>query len=621
MTDQGSSGPRRALGPLPDDQSAVASQDSRTPGSRAYRADEVDEATAISTSRLRRLAGPPKSPRSPADPPVEASPSTPVPPPARAALAAPVPPAPVLPDPAAGLPASAGRRFSASAEPSELVAAPRRSAASVSTPTSPVTPVRGWTSKPAPTAPRVIQTFEVPTSSPVTQDSEPPSATAPRAVNPPPEAADPAGTRGVVEPGGEGRRSRRALAVIGGVVAIALIVAGVVWGINQNTTSSTPTASASQPQPALDPLLTDADVAGLASASWQVSTTQPTPGSAYPLCIPVTAEGMPVPDRTAERLITSTSTQTDSVKNVVETYADAATAAKAFQERLVQAGTCPDTEALIVSSYTISNLADAALGSQIRVQATQTEYHTLVISQSGRNLSLVDVMTTEKSVGVTAAARVAAKPLARLCSGGEGTCPGTLKLTRALPAAGALAGWLVEADLPRITAGAGRWGATDPSKSLSIVGSQCEAVNLQQVTGTTAAAQRTMLLADDSAAPTGFGVDQVTYTFPTNTAAKRFVTTLTANLKLCPSRVPTATVEAGPTVKGTGADTVAITGSSFQVTQKTGADGTFPFRVAIITVGPKVGYLVANPSTTFDFTDDQWKDIVLRAGQRISQAP
>ncbi len=286
--------------------------------------------------------------------------------------------------------ASAGRRFSASAEPSELVAAPRRSAASVSTPTSPVTPVRGWTSRPAPTAPRVMQTFEVPTSSPVTQDSEPPSATAPRAVNPPPEAADPAGTRGVVEPGGEGRRSRRALAVIGGVVAIALIVAGVVWGINQNTTSSTPTASATQPLPALDPLLTDADVAGLASASWQVSTTQPTPGSAYPLCIPVTAEGMPVPDRTAERLITSTSTQTDSVKNVVETYADAATAAKAFQERLVQAGTCPDTEALIVSSVHSSAICrhrlrhpDPGAGRRPRPR-----YHTVLISQTGRNLSL-----------------------------------------------------------------------------------------------------------------------------------------------------------------------------------------------------------------------------------------
>ncbi|MGB7964473.1 MAG: hypothetical protein WCF12_16140 [Propionicimonas sp.] len=621
MTDQGSSGPRRALGPLPDDLPAVASQDFRTPASRAYRAADADEATAVSTSRLRRLAAPPKSSGSPDDLPRDPSPSTPVPPPTRAALAAPAPPAPVLPDSATGLPASAGRRFSASAEPSELVAAPRRSAASVSTPTSPVTPVRSWTSRPSPTAPKVIQGFEVPTPAPVAQDSEPPSFTAPRAVDPPPAGVDPAGTRGVVEPGGERRRSRRAIAVIGGVVAIALIVAGVVWGLNQNGASTTPIASASQPQPALDPLLTEADVAGLASASWQVSTTQPTPGSAYPLCIPATAEGMPVPDRTAERLITSTSTQTDSVKNAVETYADAATAAKAYQERVVQAGTCPDTEALIVSSYSISDLADAALGSQVRVQATQTEYHTLVISQSGRNLSLVDVLTTEKPVGVTAAARVAAKPLARLCSGGEGACPGTLKVTRALPAAGALAGWLVEADLPRITAGAGRWGATDPSKSLSIVGSQCEAVNLQKVTGTTAAAQRTMLLADDSAAPTGFGVDQVTYTFPTESAAKRFVTSLTSNLKLCPSRVPTATVEAGPNVKGTGADKVAITGSSFQVTQKTGADGTFPFRVAIITVGTKVGYLVANPSTTFDFTDDQWKDIVLRAGQRISQAP
>lgn len=466
-----------------------------------------------------------------------------------------------------------------------------------------------------------MQTFEVPTASGVAQDSEPPSFTAPGPANPPPEAPGPEGTRGVAEPGGKRRRSRRAIAVIAGVAVIALIVAGVVWGINQTPTSSTPTASVSQPQPALDPLLTEADVAGLASASWKVSTTPATPGAAYPLCLPATAEGMPVPDRTAERLITSTSTKTDSVKNVVETYADAETAAKAYQERVVQAGTCPDAEALIVSSYSISGLADAALGSQLRVQATQTEYHTLVISQSGRNLSLVDVLTTEKSVGVTAAARVAAKPLARLCSGGEGACPGTIKLTRALPAAGDLAGWLVEADLPRITAGAGRWGATDPSKSLSVVGSQCEAVNLQKVTGTTAAAQRTMLLADDSAAPTGFGVDQVTYTFPTETAAKRFVTTLTSNLKLCPSRVPTATVEAGPTVKGTGANKVAITGTSFQVTQKTGADGTFPFRVAIITVGSRVGYLVANPSTTFDFTDDQWKDIVLRAGQRISQAP
>ena len=456
-----------------------------------------------------------------------------------------------------------------------------------------------------------------PTSPPVIQNFEVPGFTEP-AVSEPPAAvgAAPAG-----EPATAHRRggSRRALAVIAGVVAIGLIVGGVVWGLNQNP-SSTPTASASQTPAALEPVLTEADVAGLASQSWVVSPTPPTPGTVHPVCIPAAAEGAPVPDRTAEQLITSTSTGTDSIKNVVETYADAATAAKAYQERLVQAGTCPDTEALIVSSYTINNLADAASGTQVRVQAAQTEYHTLVISQSGRNLSLVDVLTTEKSLGVSAAARVAAKPLARLCSGGEGTCPGTLKVVRALPAPGAAPGWLVEADLPRITAGTGRWGATVPAKALTIVGSQCEAVNLQKVTGISDAAQRTLLLADDSAAPMGFGVDQVTYTFPGDTEAKKFVATVTSNLKLCPSRVPTATVQTGATVKGTGADNAAITASSFEVTQKTDADGTFPYRVAIITVGAKVGYLVANPSSTFDFTDGQWRDIVLRAGQRISQA-
>ena len=44
------------------------------------------------------------------------------------------------------------------------------------------------------------------------------------------------------------------------------------------------------------------------------------------------------------------------------------------------------------------------------------------------------------------------------------------------------------------------------------------------------------------------------------------------------------------------------------------------FRVAVVTAGNRVSYLLANPSKDFDFTDAEWAAIALRAGQRASQA-
>ncbi|MFZ1283065.1 MAG: hypothetical protein WAQ75_02960, partial [Propionicimonas sp.] len=123
MTDQGSSGPRRALGPLPDDVPAGPQGSSPARASRAFGSPDEDDTVIAGTRGFPRLTGSPESPSSPAEPTRRLAPSTPVP-----------PPAPVLPEPVTGLPASAGRRFSASAEPSELVGAPRRSAASVSSP-------------------------------------------------------------------------------------------------------------------------------------------------------------------------------------------------------------------------------------------------------------------------------------------------------------------------------------------------------------------------------------------------------------------------------------------------------------------------------------------------------
>ena len=209
--------------------------------------------------------------------------------------------------------------------------------------------------------------------------------------------------------------------------------------------------------------------------------------------------------------------------------------------------------------------------------------------------------------------------LSRLCTGSEGTCPSSLVVASQPPPAGAVPGWLVEADLPRVTAGAGRWGATDPQTALHLVGSQCEVININAVPDTTAVGQRTLLLADDAKAPAGFGVDQGVYSFATEDAAKTLRDKLAKNIGSCAKRAPTATVKVGPEISGTAAGGTTIAGSTFLVTQKIGA-GSVVFRVAVLTVGNRTVYLLANPTTAFDFTDAAWRQIAIRAGQRVSQS-
>ncbi len=126
VAEEGTSAPRRAFGPLPDD--AGETPAGGRFGSRALPDDGPSPTSPASfgSGRGGRFALSPLSPEDPLD--VECS--TPVP-----------PPVPVLPDSDAGLAPSAGRRYSASMEPGEVVsAAPRRSAATATSPASALEP-------------------------------------------------------------------------------------------------------------------------------------------------------------------------------------------------------------------------------------------------------------------------------------------------------------------------------------------------------------------------------------------------------------------------------------------------------------------------------------------------
>jgi hypothetical protein len=414
----------------------------------------------------------------------------------------------------------------------------------------------------------------------------------------------------------KGRSSRPALIVIAAVAAVVVLVAGVVWALTLRSTAPSGGPSESGTAVAQDPFLTGADLGTLGGATW----VDPNVDAAglRPLCLPATADGVPAALRSPSRKVNASSSPTDTVVQALDVYADDATATQAYAARLVQAGTCADTVALITGANTITGLADSAEVVRLTVQEQTDQFHSLLISRTGRSVSLIDV-TTATALTASDLANVAAAALSRGCGGELGTCPGSISVATSAPPAGNPFGWLVPADLPRITPGAGRWGATEPKTTLDVVGSLCEAINLKTVAGTQSVGQRTLLLADDTSAPQGFGVDQVVYTFADTKGVSTLADKLDKNLTGCADRAPTASVKEGPTVKGTGANGEKISGSTYLVTQKTGTN-TVLFRVAVLSVDKRLVYLLANPSTTFDFSNSDWAKVSVRAGERATQA-
>lgn len=411
----------------------------------------------------------------------------------------------------------------------------------------------------------------------------------------------PTGTGGAKVGGSKAGGAKIAIIVLAAIVAVALIVGAVAWGMGLIPGA----AKTPAPPAASDPLVTAADVTPLAAGAWQE-----TPVSANPICL---GDAVPKPERTASRKLVDPAN--DSALQLMNVYPDDAAATQAYDAVAGLVGTCADGAGMVGAASSISGLADAAQAVQIKVQAAKPENHLLVVTRTGRNVNVFDLVTAD-GPQVTTAAQVATASLNRQCGTG-GTCPTTVSVTASLPAPGNPPGWLVPSDLPRITPGAGKWNATD-WPTITTPGSQCEGTDLTKVPNTTAAAQRTLILTGDPKAPTSFGIDQVIYTFGDEKAATSLATALTKSIAKCSTQLPTATVVNGPDVRGTGAGGSAVTGGTWEITHKTNTS-TFIYRVAVVSSGNRVTYLVATPSKTFDFTDADWTAVALRAGQRATQ--
>jgi hypothetical protein len=401
------------------------------------------------------------------------------------------------------------------------------------------------------------------------------------------------------------------------VAALALVVyLAVSWLGGARSPESVASTAVS---PSGRAVLTEADLVGIIDASlavptgWTVSSTDfpVTDTLVAPICVAPLAMG-PTPTISYQRKLTGPPTA--SLVHRAEAYATPGDAMTVAALRAAQLGRCATVPVHLSQGASVTGVGDEAVAVQVVVQNPTPVHHTVVVARTGTVVNVIDVSQPTTAIPFEKALGPVGAVVAKQCARAGGACVTTATVTPGAPPASGIAGWLTSADLPRITPGAGRWTVGEPSGTVRLAGTGCENVEFSSVPGPKQRLQRSYVLADD-AVPTGFGLDELLLDFGTPAEATAFAQTLNDNIVNCPTRTAGVTLGASGTVTGTEAG-VALAGTWRTVTQP---ESTRLFRVGIVTAGTRVAYVVLTPTVAFNYSDEAWSALTLRAAQRAAQ--
>ena len=424
---------------------------------------------------------------------------------------------------------------------------------------------------------------------------------------------------------------RRTLVVwgIGALVVALLIVAGfyVAGRLTAEDPSPVPPPSPSPstsvsavPDVSGADLITVEDVeAILGGASWAITNTS-LPGDelkAKVACLS-TYQSENSPTDTFQRSVGTSQSDQLAALHQIDVYANTGAATQEQLQRAEALAACDEVTALIKSSATVTGLADDVTQLTVAFEDDPTVYRTILLVRTGRALTMLDVTREARGVSVTGAVTALVRSLEGICSRVDGMCPTDPVAKSAVPPPVEPEGWLINADLPRLRPGYGRWNATDPS-DITSKGMGCENLPLATEPGPTDRAQRTYLLTQDDKTPETFGLDEMVFDFEDNTAARAFSTKLITNLLSCKDRVMTAQVTDGYAVNGTGTDGVAISARTILIDQAISDDSSIRFQLVVSIADTRVSYMLATVTDTYEFAYRQRNALALRSAQRLSQ--
>ncbi|GAA1389152.1 hypothetical protein [Luteococcus peritonei] len=423
------------------------------------------------------------------------------------------------------------------------------------------------------------------------------------------------------------RPSRSGLARLMPWLAAALAAALAVFGIVYATTrkdvvvvTETPTPTVSKP-----PVVQDTDLFSAADAArvqpvkgWAVASTADKLSPQLRITCQPNTQGQPNPNQSKQRTLTTPPKTGLAALHQVDNFSSVADASKAFGMRAANLASCSDAPSWIYGAVKATGLGDESASQTISYQDQVAQFHTIVLTRTGTTLHALDITSSNRATNGNNVAKALAGPVNRQCARSGGACARSVTTQPAIPAVSGTPGWLIPADLPRITPGAGLWTATDTT-NVTAKGTTCENLTLSSVSGPTKREQRTYLMTQDNAAPQTYGVDEVLFTFAKPAGAQAFAKTLWDNLNGCPKRQATAKVSepAAPKVAVQGKQ---VTANTLQIQQSMGGSQTARYRVAVVVEGNHVAYLVNNPSASYDLGNAKFQQVALRAGLRASQA-
>lgn len=446
------------------------------------------------------------------------------------------------------------------------------------------------------------------------------------ASEPADETTSPDEPDAVVAGGATGRQSwfrahAKSFAVAGVSVAVLATGAGAAGyytagGSAEPPAPASPSPSVSEsdspslPRVEAAQLISEADAKLInANATWATAsnTSSVEEHQARPACFSSALDDETRLD-SLQRTLGTTQEDQLAVLHQLDSYPSVELAQEAFASRAQTMASCSESPARIVASDQVTGIGEEAQQVTVAFENEQSQYHNILLVRTGNILSMVDVSSNDAPTQTLPVANALERSVGSLCEA-TGECATGLGVTAQTVPAVEPRGWLIASDLPRITAGAGRWTAQSPA-AVSSRGTGCEDLSLSSPSGATESLQNTYLMTQDEARPDQFGLDEMQFTFGDESAASSFADTLSTNLSECADRVMGTEVESIDV--GESADAVSI--------HRETESGAIAYQVAVVQRGNRVAYLLTSVTDDYRFSDTQVYMVATRAGDRLTQA-
>lgn len=445
--------------------------------------------------------------------------------------------------------------------------------------------------------------------------------------------ADGVGTAAYSSAASDEPKQKHRLAWLVSAVALVAVIALVSWAavtLRGDNVANAPTGQPqNEPAPVLtqDSMLNDTMAKDIDSGrTWNQSLSSDgiKPDSPSPACINPTPDGQPMPNIS---LLRGNEATPDNDKQAVLHRADAYNspeeAAQIFNVRSSDLGGCTGSSFYVEKGYQVEGLGDQALAVRLVLQDKVNQYHTVLLVRTGTVVNIYDVAKNSSPVDPEPVVKAASASINRQCGSTGGLCasPNTSVKAGIPPVGGDEPGFLAAGDIPRITQGSGSWNGTATNSRINIQdGTGCEAVDFNTVDGPTSRQHRTYVLRNDPNTPGTMGVDEVVLTMGNAGQASDLVSKVSNSISGCATRTLTGEASKANPLTTPGEGGTQIKGNWFTVTQKVEEGKTAKYRVGVFSAGQKFVYIRSNAFEKFDFVDEAWVALNLRAGERLTQS-